>query len=57
MTRSEIIEALGEINAYLYDSIKALEGTMFCEIYDRWRRAVTLAAHLLEGGKNDGRAD
>ena len=57
MTRSEIIKALEEMAAYFYERFKVLDGTTFGENYNRWRRAVTLAAHLLEGGKDDGRSD
>ena len=50
MTRSEIIKALAEIAAYFYEHYKVLEGTPFGENYNRWRRAVTRTAWLLEGG-------
>ena len=57
MTRSEIIEALEEMAAYFYERFKVLDGTKFGENYNCWRRAATLAAHLLEGGEDDGRSD
>lgn len=43
-----------ESGEYFYGNYKMLDGTKLGEVRDRLRRAVTLAAHLLEGGKDNG---